>query len=223
MRYFTSDPHYQHKNVIKYCGRPFTNHVDKLTELTGGFAPQFELGLAIEQDVLEMNEALIANWNSVVTPKDEVIVVGDFSLSFRPVELYTHRLNGKKILVAGNHDMCHPACKKSKKPEDQKKWAAKYIHYGWAEVHLKLELDLPGIGLVNVSHLPYKGGGDSSEEGDRHEKHRLDNDGRWFICGHVHEAWKIHNKQLNVGVDVWNYTPVSEEEVIRTILNAKRT
>lgn len=220
MRFFTSDPHYQHKNVIKYCKRPFTSNLDKLKDLT--FVHPNALNVAVEKDVIEMNEALIANWNSVVTPQDEVIVVGDFSLSFRPVELYTHRLNGRKILVAGNHDMCHPSCKKAKTLEQQKKWADKYIHYGWVEVHLKLELDLPGIGMVNVSHLPYKGGGDSGAE-ERHEKHRLDNDGRWLICGHVHESWKIKDKQLNVGVDVWNYKPISEEEVIRTILNAKRS
>jgi calcineurin-like phosphoesterase family protein len=226
MRYFTSDPHYYHKNVIRYCNRPFTRNVDKLTELTGGFAPAFELNLAIERDVVEMNGALIANWNSIVTPEDEVVVVGDFSMALRPVELYTNRLNGRKILVAGNHDFCHPAHKKSKNPENQKKWTDKYLYWGWSEVHLKMELDLPGIGLVNVSHMPYKGGSDSGDE-ERHEKHRLDDDGKILIHGHIHEKGLITRSrkgtlQLNVGVDVWGMKPVSEEEVIRAILNAKR-
>ena len=220
MRYLTSDLHFQHKNVIRYCNRPFTKNLDELHNAMLGSQTPDEVAAAIEKDVLEMNEAIISNWNSIVMPQDEVVVVGDFSLSFKAVELYTNRLNGRKILVAGNHDFCHPAHHKSKHLENQKKWIDKYLENGWAEVHMELELDLPGIGLVNVSHLPYKGCGDSMEE-ERHEKHRLEDDGRWLICGHVHCSWKTHKKQLNVGVDVWGYKPVSEEEVIRTILNFK--
>ena len=224
MRYFTSDPHYYHKNVIKYCDRPFTRHVDKLKDLT--FVHPNELNEATEKDVVEMNEALVANWNSVVTPEDEVIVVGDFAMAFRSVELYTNRLNGRKILVAGNHDFCHPAHKKAKKPDEQKKWVAKYLHWGWAEVHLKMELDLPGIGLVNVSHMPYKGGGDSGEE-ERHEKHRLDDDRKILIHGHIHEKGLITRSskgtlQVNVGVDVWNMTPVSEDRLVELIKCQKK-
>lgn len=192
MRYYSSDQHFYHANIIRFCDRPFSS-------------------------VEEMNEILIKNWNDIVKEDDEVIVVGDFSMAFRSVEIFTKRLSGRKILIAGNHDFCHPTHKKSRDKENQKKWTQRYLDNGWAEVHLKMELDLPGIGIVNVSHLPYKGGGDSGYE-DRHEKHRLENDERWLICGHVHSSWKIKDKQINVGVDVWNYKPISEEEVIKTIL-----
>lgn len=54
-------------------------------------------------DVEEMNEALIANWNSVVQPKDTVIVLGDFVINRSALPLAA-RLNGTKELVMGNHD-----------------------------------------------------------------------------------------------------------------------
>lgn len=54
-------------------------------------------------DVEEMNEALIANWNSVVRPKDTVIVLGDFVINRSALPL-ADRLNGTKELVMGNHD-----------------------------------------------------------------------------------------------------------------------
>ena len=50
--FFTSDLHLSHRNIIKYCKRPFI-------------------------DENEMNEAIISRWNSIVSPKDIVYVVGD--------------------------------------------------------------------------------------------------------------------------------------------------
>ena len=53
----------------------------------------------------EMNEALITNWNSVVTPEDTVIHLGDFAFAgFQVAHDIMARLNGYKILVKGNHD-----------------------------------------------------------------------------------------------------------------------
>lgn len=53
----------------------------------------------------EAEEELIAKWNSVVTPTDFVIHVGDFCDS-GVVDLmeYRKRLNGNIVLVKGNHD-----------------------------------------------------------------------------------------------------------------------
>ena len=56
MIYFTSDPHYGHANIIRYCQRPYAS-------------------------VEAMDAALIANWNRVVTAEDTVYVLGDVSLS----------------------------------------------------------------------------------------------------------------------------------------------
>ena len=79
MIYFTSDTHYGHANIIKYCARPF-------------------------ESVDEMDEALIKAYNSVVTPNDTVYHLGDFCMGGRKPEEYLCRLNGKMFLLPGNHD-----------------------------------------------------------------------------------------------------------------------
>ena len=81
MRYFfISDEHFAHDNIRIYCKRPF-------------------------QTVQEMDEAIIANYNSVVGPDDTVIHVGDFVFGKKPAaEAYIKRLKGKHIFIRGNHD-----------------------------------------------------------------------------------------------------------------------
>ena len=78
--WFTSDPHFNHANIIKYCNRPFTN-------------------------VNEMNELLISNWNSVVKEDDIIVCGGDFSWgSPKDCQNILEQLNGQKVLVIGNHE-----------------------------------------------------------------------------------------------------------------------
>lgn len=81
MIYFTADLHFRHKNIIKYCARPF-------------------------KDEDEMDEAIIKNWNSVVTTADTVYILGDFTkiCDYQIINSYLAKLNGKKILLLGNHD-----------------------------------------------------------------------------------------------------------------------
>jgi calcineurin-like phosphoesterase family protein len=55
-------------------------------------------------DVDEMNEALISRWNEVVAPKDKVYHLGDFAMNRRYLSV-AERLNGRKVLVMGNHDI----------------------------------------------------------------------------------------------------------------------
>ena len=188
-----SDPHFWHNNVIRYCQRPYS-HVE------------------------EMNEKLILAYNEVVSQEDTVICFGDFSMAFRAVETFTKRLNGKKILIAGNHDFCHPAHKKSNTPEKQAIWIKKYLDNGWDAVYIDgVEIDIPGVATVNANHLPYLE--NSSGQDVRHGKFRPKDDGRWLLCGHVHEKWAQRGKMINVGVDVRNYKPISFTE-IAAIINA---
>jgi calcineurin-like phosphoesterase family protein len=81
MRYWASDLHVGHANIIKYCNRPWAN-------------------------VDEMNEGLIARWNHRVLPEDEVFFLGDFTIGLKPAAAaeFARRLNGTKIWIPGNHD-----------------------------------------------------------------------------------------------------------------------
>src|SRR5271169_1776785 len=106
MIYFSSDDHFWHNNVIRYCNRPYSS-------------------------VEQMNEDMVLKWNSVVKPEDTVYCLGDFSLAFRAVETFTARLMGKKKLVPGNHDFCHSYHKKSRNADNRDKWHEKYAQYGW--------------------------------------------------------------------------------------------
>lgn len=72
-----SDPHFEHKNVILHDGRPFPN-------------------------VKEMGDRIIENFNSMVSPKDTTVFLGD--IAWKNHAHYIHALNGSKILVLGNHD-----------------------------------------------------------------------------------------------------------------------
>ena len=79
MFYYTSDQHFYHKNILKFCqGRA-----------------------NLWNDVDEMNEGLIENWNSVVNDDDTVFSLGD--ICFGNIDI-VNRLKGKIVLVQGNHD-----------------------------------------------------------------------------------------------------------------------
>lgn len=78
---FTSDTHFGHANIIRYCNRPF-------------------------KSVLEMDECMISNWNQKVSKDDTVYHLGDFAFGryWEDIDKYRKRLNGKIHLIKGNHD-----------------------------------------------------------------------------------------------------------------------
>lgn len=183
--FFTSDLHIYHANVIKYCARPFSS-------------------------VEEMNEILVKNWNETVGPGDTVYCLGDFAMAFRPVETFTPRLMGTKYLVPGNHDFCHSYHKRSRNPDQRAKWIQKYVDNGWIILPEQTTLDIPGVATVNLCHHPYHL---THPADDKYKKWRPKDDGRWLLCGHVHEKWKVVDKMINIGVDQWDFKPVSVEQI----------
>lgn len=79
--WFTSDEHYNHENIIKFCNRPF-------------------------RSVEEMNNEIIRRHNLCVKSGDEVWHLGDFAWSNAAGIL--KNLNGRKHhLCLGNHDKKH--------------------------------------------------------------------------------------------------------------------
>jgi calcineurin-like phosphoesterase family protein len=95
--FFTSDTHFYHGNIIKMCGRPWIRNGD-LDDSGEWVSREIK-----DARTLEMNEALIAKWNSVVGAEDTVYHLGDFSFG-KNLKKIRDRLNGKIHLVLGNHD-----------------------------------------------------------------------------------------------------------------------
>ena len=81
MIYLISDLHLDHKNIIKYCNRPFSS-------------------------AEEMNRTIIDNWNEVVKEDDFVYLVGDLAFGRKKtkIQYWLKKLNGNVILLIGNHD-----------------------------------------------------------------------------------------------------------------------
>lgn len=52
----------------------------------------------------EMNEAIIANINAVVGPKDRLYICGDVAIKRSDLHMLG-RINGRKVLIRGNHDI----------------------------------------------------------------------------------------------------------------------
>lgn len=86
MIYVASDLHLEHGNIIEYCDRPF-------------------------ETADEMNETLVENWNSVVSPEDTVLYLGDlvpFERRDHVVLDWLEKLHGEIIFIRGNHDNAVP-------------------------------------------------------------------------------------------------------------------
>lgn len=77
--YMAGDPHFGHKNIVKYVP---------------------ELGL---KSLSEYEEYVIMQWNSIITKHDLIFVLGDALFNIESFENFS-RLKGRKILVRGNHD-----------------------------------------------------------------------------------------------------------------------
>jgi calcineurin-like phosphoesterase family protein len=188
-RYWTADLHLGHTNIIRYCGRPFA-------------------------DVDEMDEALIAHWNETVGPDDEVWVLGDLAMG--PIDRgleRASRLQGRKVLVAGNHDRCWYG-----HGDKAERWIDRYLSdAGFVEI-VQGSVDAIVAGVpVHVCHFPYEG---DSHDADRYTAHRPADDGGWLLHGHVHERWRTEGRQVNVGVDVWDFRPVSDAELAPLLTSA---
>lgn len=80
MNYFISDLHIGHKNVLSFDGRPFAS-------------------------IEEHDNYIMTEWNKRVKNDDNVYILGDISWK-DSIQTYNYfkKLNGKKILIKGNHD-----------------------------------------------------------------------------------------------------------------------
>ena len=166
-RFYIADTHFFHKNIIKKYNRPF-------------------------KSLNDMHNEIIINWNRKVGRNDMVYILGDVASVLEEENILNvvnilKILNGKKILIIGNHDRELIKNFKFRKCfVDIKEYARVYDS---------------GKKLV-LLHFPME-----CWEGDKK--------GVIHIHGHVHKEplSKIENR-YNVGVDVIGYEPKSLNEII---------
>lgn len=94
--FFCSDLHFNHRNIIKYCNRPWNSGKDENGEL-----------IVTDGDLARMNDDLVKNFNSVVSPDSVTWFLGDFCMGPKQKEKipeFRAKLNGKINIVLGNHD-----------------------------------------------------------------------------------------------------------------------
>jgi len=141
-------------------------------------------------NVSEMDEAMISRWNEMVNKNDMVYILGDlmFSKKESDVVAIVQRLKGKKILIKGNHDYFA-----------SKAWTNKYFE----KVTDYLEINCNGMKFC-LMHYPMA---------TWNKKHY----GSIHLHGHIHSnklPFEIGGRILNVGVDLFDYRPVSIDEVM---------
>ena len=94
--FFISDTHFGHENMLH-----FINY-------SGERMRSFD-------SIEELDELMIENWNKMVGPNDRIYHLGDVVYKCKNRDQIMSRLNGKKVLIKGNHD------------RDQLGWYMKYF------------------------------------------------------------------------------------------------
>ena len=155
----------------------------------------------------EMDEAMVDNWNRVVRPKDTVYHLGDVVIARRNLET-VKRLNGRKILIRGNHDIF--------KDKD-------YYEAGFEQIHgVRVFVD-----QFILSHIPlhpdcvgerFKRNVHGHLHGNRIMRDVIvDADPRTI----EHETFMIKSeidpRYLSVCVEQINYTPISFDDVMKAV------
>jgi calcineurin-like phosphoesterase family protein len=183
MDFIISDPHFNHGKIINYEQRPFDN-------------------------AKHMNETIVTNWNNEVTDRDRVFVLGDVMFSRNSSEILEmlNKLNGKIIIILGNHDKpLTDLAKHGKVVFNQGK--IRIIRERILDTKVCITEGMPYEKVV-MSHYPI-----FSWNGKYH--------GRKHFYGHVHtgDEWKDFMKlnfknAYNVSVELLGYTPRTFRDAI---------
>ena len=134
----------------------------------------------------KMNNEIVYKYNSIVTNQDEVIMLGD--LTMRASDQIR---SIESIIQKLNGKKYFVFGNHDKfKPFD-------YLEMGFLCASTSMKIKACGIDVICV-HDPVVACLDPNQI---------------FLCGHVHNWWKKCKNAINVGVDVWNFFPVSEHQI----------
>lgn len=163
--FFSGDHHFGHDNIRKFCDRPFA-------------------------DLHEMNKALTEKWNAKVPEDGIVIHVGD--VAFRDgIGKYRQHLNGRIVVVLGNHDPDGESMKPSTRA------------YFWKVcdlLYLRVREGKRKYQSIMACHFAMRVWDKSHFNA-------------WHVYGHSHASLPPLGKSWDVGVDNNDYAPVSYAEL----------
>lgn len=176
--YITSDTHFSHARISALAARPFGS-------------------------VADMDAELIRRWNQTVAPADVVLHLGDVALGPITESLpLTSQLNGRRLLVPGNHDRISPATQSRRAIA---RFAPLYEQAGWTILPEIIQGSRRGARIL-ASPYPYSG---DTQDADRHTSHRPVDRGIPLLHGHTHDRDNGPvGHQFHVGIDAFGYAPI---------------
>ena len=179
--YFIADPHLNHYNIALHTQRIPWLYPNPNYDPNKRYHFKYNNPWAV--NIKTHNEALIENWNSWAQKGDLIYVVGDFA--WKDHNHFLMALNGKKILVLGNHDK-----------------ASREVYKNFTEVHeFGCRRKINGHD-ISISHYALRTWASSYH-------------GSWSLYGHSHGRLPEFDNMLSfdVGVDVWGYGLVPFEVI----------
>jgi calcineurin-like phosphoesterase family protein len=169
--FFASDHHFHHKNILT-------------------FKNQDDTPVRVFSDVDHMNEHMVQQHNSVVKTTDKVYFLGDVTMSRNAKGLeILGRMNGEKVLVKGNHDLCS---------------ANQYLQY-FKDVRGSHQFD----GMI-LTHIPIHP--ESLARWGLNVHGHLHNNVVKMPVAQIPDR-----RYFNVSMERINYTPISLEEVKKNV------
>lgn len=223
--YFTSDLHFCHPFVAVLRGYGKTGEdPHALRERVNAEGLDFK-------DLVDWrrhDEDIVRNFNEIMTPEDELYVLGDLSsggrTSLREAVLMVNRFvvpRKRRHLILGNHDPLSPSHGNGKELKDL---ADVFSSTSRNEV---VVIDGRNVALSHFQfrhHFDNVKSPDISTNGrsDKYEKHAVVDDGSLLLLhGHTHAKTPFefgNPREMNVGVDAWGMRPVSEETVVQELI-----
>lgn len=146
----------------------------------------------------KMNSTIIRNWNERIKESYTVYHLGDFCFKggidgHQKASYWEDQLKGKIVFLKGNHD--------------KNNGVGTHLIAGILHIDNK---------VIMICHHP------------PHRKEEIPEFCDYVFCGHVHEKWKIKHLEdcnipiVNVGVDVWDFRPVTYHEIKGFIYKDKK-